>query len=91
MEEPSVSIDHVCIKRVSGEYEAQQIRALLEANGLICRLVGEALRTTHALTVDGLGEVAIEVPAADAERARELLQRAEAGDLSIGDDEDASR
>jgi len=78
--------DGVIVCKVSGEFEAQQIRALLEANGIACRLRGEAVRVTHALTVDGLGEVSIEVAPADEHRARDLLRRAESGELSLDGD-----
>lgn len=81
-----MGFEGVTVKKVSGEFEAQQIRAVLEANGIDCRLRGEAVRKTHALTVDGLGEVAIEVARADEQRARDLLRRAEAGELSLDGD-----
>lgn len=75
--------DEVCVRKVSGEPEAQQIRALLEANGIPCRLSGEAVRKTHALTVDGLGEVSVLVGREDAGRAADLLRRADAGELAL--------
>jgi hypothetical protein len=73
----------VCVRRVSGEFEAQQVRAFLEANEVPSFMRGEALRNTHALTIDGLGEVEIHVSPEHAERARDLLARADAGDLQI--------
>ena len=67
----------------SGEIHAQQVRAFLEAGGIHSSERGEALRHTHGLTVDGLGAVEIMVAEQDAERARELLASAEAGDFRI--------
>ena len=67
----------------SGEIHAQQVRAFLEAAGIQSSERGEALRHTHGLTVDGLGAVEIMVAESDAERARNLLASAEAGDFRI--------
>jgi hypothetical protein len=73
----------------SGEIHAQQVRAFLEAAGIETMERGEALRNTHGLTIDGIGAVEILVPDEDAERARLLLQEAEAGAFRLPDDADA--
>ena len=77
-----------CVFVADGEMKAQQIRAFLKASGITSALRGESLRKTHGLTLDGLGAVAIFVPAADEERARTLLASAEAGEFRL--DEDAA-
>ena len=74
----------------SGEVEAQQIRAFLEAAGIATAERGEALRKTHGLTVDGLGAVDILVSEADAAQAREMLASAETGAFRLEDDADPS-
>jgi len=74
----------------SGEVEAQQIRAFLEAAGIATAERGEALRKTHGLTVDGLGAVDILVSEADAAQAREMLASAEAGAFRLADDSETS-
>jgi hypothetical protein len=74
-----------CVYTAQGETEAQQIRAFLEAHGIPCEFHGEALRITHGLTLDGLGEVKVHVPLDRVQEARELLARAEAGELRIDD------
>ena len=74
----------------SGEVEAQQIRAFLEAAGIVTAERGEALRKTHGLTVDGLGAVDILVSEADAAQAREMLASAETGAFRLEDDADPS-
>lgn len=74
----------------SGEVEAQQIRAFLEAAGIATAERGEALRKTHGLTVDGLGAVEILVEAADADHARELLKSADEGLFRISNDPESS-
>jgi hypothetical protein len=70
----------------SGEMHASQVRAFLEADGIQTAVRGESLRKTHGLTLDGLGAVEILVAEADVERARSLLDAADAGQLRLGDD-----
>ena len=74
----------------SGEVEAQQVRAFLEAAGIATAERGEALRKTHGLTVDGLGAVDILVSEADVDQAREMLASADAGAFRLGDEADTS-
>jgi len=73
----------------SGEMEAQQVRAFLEAAGVSTIERGEALRNTHGLTLDGLGAVEIFVPAENADEARELLSSVEAGRFRVNETDDA--
>ena len=70
----------------SGEIQAQQVRAFLEAAGIATAVRGEALRITHGLTLDGLGAVEISVAEEDADRARTLLESADAGQFRLPDD-----
>ncbi len=74
-----------CVFVASGEIHAQQVRAFLEAAGIPTAVRGESLRKTHGLTIDGLGAVEIDVPEADAERARSLLESADAGQFRVSD------
>ena len=78
--------DEVCVFTASGEIEAQQVRAFLEAAGIASELKGEALRKTHGLTIDGLGMVRIVVAREDEEQARALLASAERGAFRLDDD-----
>ena len=66
-----------------GEFQEDMVRAFLEAHDIPTAVQGEALRTTHALTLDGLGEVRIMVPPDRAEEARDLLQKVESGELEL--------
>jgi putative signal transducing protein len=75
-----------CVFVASGEMLAQQVRAFLEASGIETIERGEALRNTHGLTIDGIGAVEILVAERDADRARELLEAAEAGAFRLADD-----
>jgi hypothetical protein len=75
-----------CVHVASGEVQAQQVRAFLEAAGISAIERGEALRNTHGLTIDGLGAVEILVAERDADQARALLQAADAGAFRLPDD-----
>jgi len=75
-----------CVFVASGEIQAQQVRAFLEAAGIPSALQGESLRHTHGLTLDGLGAVEIRVAQVDVDRARGLLRSAEAGQFRLSDD-----
>ena len=75
-----------CVFVASGEMQAQQVRAFLEASGIETIERGESLRNTHGLTVDGIGAVEILVAASDADQARSLLDAAEAGAFRLADD-----
>ena len=71
----------------SGEAEAQQIQAFLEASGIQCALrPGTAINRPFGVTVRGLGRVEVLVVEADEEQARELLALAEAGELRLDED-----
>jgi hypothetical protein len=76
----------VTVVTVQGDFEAQQIVGFLEAHGVAATLRGEALRRTHGLTLDGLGQVEVQVAQHQAEEAAELLEAAARGDLALADD-----
>jgi hypothetical protein len=82
--------DRPCVFRASGELQAQQIRAFLEADGISSELRGESLRNTHGLTLDGLGMVEILVSGTDEDRARALLAAAEGGQFRLDDNAEVS-
>ena len=46
-----------CVFVASGEIQAVQVRAFLEAAGISSAERGESLRHTHGFTIDGLGAV----------------------------------
>ena len=74
-----------CVHVASGEIQAQQVRAFLESAGISAIERGEALRNTHGLTIDGLGAVEILVAEGDVDRARALLEAADAGAFRLPD------
>jgi len=78
-----VKPESICVHTAQGEFEAQLVKAFLQDRGVPCRFGGEALRKTHGLTLDGLGEVRIFVAQSDAGKARELLAQVASGELQI--------
>jgi hypothetical protein len=79
-----------CVFVANGEVYAQQVRAFLEAAGIATTERGESLRNTHGLTLNGLGAVKILVAEGDVDRARSLLDSAEAGGFRLADDAEGS-
>lgn len=77
-----------CVFVANGQMQAHQVKAFLEASGVTSVLRGESLSKTHGLTLNGLGKVEILVAEADAERARDLLASAEAGEFRLDEDGD---
>ena len=80
----------VAVSMVQGQFAEAQIRAFLEANGISTRVRGETLRTTHGISIDGLGSVEILVPEDRVEEARELLMQVERGDFTLVADQDVA-
>jgi hypothetical protein len=75
-----------CVFVANGEIHAQQVRAFLEAAGIRTAERGESLRHTHGLTLNGIGAVQILVAEVDVDRARSLLDSAEAGIFRLAGD-----
>jgi hypothetical protein len=74
------------VTTVQGEFEATQVRSFLEAHDIPTATRGEALRKTHGLTLDGLGEVEILVAPENAQQARHLLEGVARGEFTLSDD-----
>ena len=81
---------YVAVSTVQGQFAEEQLRAFLEANGIPTEVRGETLRSTHGISIDGLGTVEILVPAGQASEARELLARAERGEFRLSDSSEQS-
>ena len=80
--------DLVVVYTAQGELEETQVRSFLAAHGIPTTTRGEALRKTHGLTLDGLGQVEILAATEDADGARRLLEQAERGELALDDSSD---
>ncbi len=76
----------IVVYAAQGEFEETQVRSFLSAHGIPTSTRGEALRKTHGLTLDGLGQVEILVAAEHADEARRLLAGVERGDFTLEDD-----
>ncbi|HOG08315.1 MAG: DUF2007 domain-containing protein [Syntrophales bacterium] len=63
------------VTAASGLTNARIITGRLETEGIPTRLRYEAAGAIYAITIDGLGEVKILVPARELARAREILER----------------
>ena len=77
--------DLVVVFTAQGEVEELQVRSFLRAHGIPSLTHGEALRKTHAFTLDGLGAVQIMVAREHEDEARRLLAEAEDGRFSLED------
>ena len=77
--------DPVVIFTAQGEIEETQVRSFLAAHDIPTFVRGEALRKTHGLTLDGLGQVEIQVAPENVEEARRLLEEVERGEFTLED------
>ena len=61
--------------RTQSDIEASIVRGLLEAHGIYAALSSDIPHSVFPLTIDGLGEVRISVPAEQADEAREIIRQ----------------
>jgi hypothetical protein len=87
-EGPNPNEETRCVFVASGQDEANQIVAFLEAGGISTALRGESTTKTHGFTVDGLGRMEVLVMASDEEAARALLASADEGDFQLAEDQE---
>jgi len=77
--------DLVVVFTAQGEVEETQVRSFLSAHGIPSVTHGEALRKTHAFTLNGLGAAQIMVAREHESEARRLLAEAEDGEFNLED------
>ncbi len=63
----------VTVYKACGQPEAEIVRGRLEIEGIFALLKYESIGSVYGLTVDGLGQVEVQVPARFADRAREVI------------------
>jgi hypothetical protein len=63
----------VTVYRACGQPEAEIVRGRLEIEGILALLKYESIGSVYGLTVDGLGQVEVQVPAKFVDRAREII------------------
>jgi hypothetical protein len=66
----------VTIYKACGQPEAEIVRGRLEIEGILALLKYESIGSVYGLTVDGLGQVEVQVPAKYAGKAREIIESA---------------
>ena len=81
--------EYVEILTVNSPFQEAQIKSFLNAHGIPVEIRGEAIRKTYGITVDGIGAARILVPREFEEAARDLMARAERGELELADGADA--
>jgi len=64
----------VTVATTAGMLPAQVLRSVLESAGIPVFLRYESIGQVYGLTLDGLGEVQVQVPAEYVQEARELLE-----------------
>ena len=64
----------VTVYRACGQPEAEIVRGRLEIEGILALLKYESIGSVYGLTVDGLGQVEVQVPARFVDRAREIIE-----------------
>ena len=72
----------VTIYQAMGQPEAEIIKGRLQVEGILAILKYESIGSVYGLTVNGLGQVKVQVPAKYADRALEIIS-AEAGETEM--------
>ena len=67
-------MDSKVIRRTWSDSEAELIRGLLESYGIPCSVISDITHSVYPLTVNGLGEIRLSVPADAAEEAERILE-----------------
>lgn len=82
-----MSEEYIQVFTARGMLDAETYRLFLRSFGIEAVLFQESAGTVYGLTVGPMGEVQIMVPASLAERATELLQQMEQGEMEISEDD----
>ena len=72
----------ITIYQAMGQPEAEIIKGRLEVEGILALLIYESIGTVYGLTVNGLGQVKVQVPAKYSDKALEIIS-AEAGETGM--------
>ncbi len=68
------SLHLITVYKANNQIEAELIKSHLETAGIPCLLKYESLGQIYGLTVDGLGEIEIQVPEIYEQEAAELIK-----------------
>jgi len=69
--------DLITVYTANGQLEAQIVKGHLESEGIPSLLRYESAGIVYGLTIDGLGQVEIQVPSSLAKDARKILEAGE--------------
>jgi putative signal transducing protein len=69
-----VVLDSCVIFQTWNDSEAELVRGILESYGIPCRIRSSISHQVYPFTMDGLGEIRLEIPSEAAEEARRILQ-----------------
>lgn len=72
----------VLVDKVQGQLQAEIIKGLLEAQGIMVWLNPQGAARAYAVTVGTLGAVELLVPSSEAEQARQVLEAYYRGDFN---------
>ena len=70
-------MDLITVYTANGQLEAQIVKGHLESEGIPALLRYESAGIVYGLTIDGLGQVEIQVPSSLAKDARKILEAGE--------------
>ena len=71
----------VLIDKIQGQFQAEIIKGLLEAQGIQVWLNSQGAARAYAVTVGTLGAVELLVPSSQADQAREIMEEYNRGDF----------
>jgi len=88
-EQPTKDPDYVVVTTVQGPLEEGQVSSFLEGSGIPTQVIGEGVRRVYGLTLDGMGAAQVLVPRKFAITAKDLLEKADRGELKIDAEEES--
>lgn len=83
---PAPNEKWVLAAKAAGEFQAELIRGLLEAQGLSVHLAIEGAARALGITIGSFGEVDIMVPESELTIAQEIIASFQAGEFEDPDD-----
>jgi hypothetical protein len=66
-------MESIIIHRCFSDVEADQLKQLLEQEGIACQLLSHVPHSVYPFTMDGLGEIRIVVMESDAAQAKQII------------------
>ena len=73
--------DFTSVYSASGRLDGEMMKNLLESFEIECVLLGESVGATYGLTVTPVGKVEVMVRSSDVEKAKQIIQQYQSGEL----------